>query len=85
MLRELEPGKLLPPLVQDADLPGLRSRLPAEAAGAQSPHHGRGLGQQRELVHLDPVVPQAGSMRCMPKPAGPGSQRVAALASPDCG
>jgi N-hydroxyarylamine O-acetyltransferase len=59
MLGELGPVKLLQPLVQDLGLPGLGSRLPAEAAGAQSPYHGRGLGQQREVVQLDAVVAQA--------------------------
>jgi hypothetical protein len=51
-LGELGLTELPQPLVEVIDFPGLGSRLHPETAAMQPPYHGRGLGQQGEVVHL---------------------------------
>src|SRR5260370_1936022 len=51
--------KPLEALVQVTDRPVPALELGSKAASAQPPPHGRGLGQQSEVVHGEAVISQA--------------------------
>jgi hypothetical protein len=56
VLGELGLPKLPQPPIEMIDLPGLGSRLQAEAA--QSVYHRRGLSQQGEVVQAESIIPE---------------------------